>query len=158
MARKVRAFIAVLKPAFIGSKARVRASAVVTRWTSLEHHAVVDCGTVVEDVSVLPYRYLGAGLDVSHSGWIPASVDLPRSVEVDISDAELVRMVSTNAPMRALASAASLVSFVPAQILRGVSSLFQRAYDIFAGSNEPTLFSAECSGQLAGARAVRGCR
>jgi NDP-sugar pyrophosphorylase family protein len=130
----------VLSPAFIGSKARVRASAVVTRCTSLEHHSVVDCGTVVEDVSVLPYSYLGAGLDVSHSVvgfrrlW-----NLPRSVEVEISDAKLVGMASTNAPLRALASAASLVSFVPAQILRGLFAPSQRGYatSLPEAMNEP---------------------
>lgn len=119
----------VLSPAFIGSKVRVRASAVVTRCTSLEHHAVVDCGTVVEDVSVLPYSYLGAGLDVSHSVvgfrrlW-----NLPRNVEVEISDAKLLGMASANAPMRLLASAASLISFVPAQVLRGLFAPPQRGY------------------------------
>jgi NDP-sugar pyrophosphorylase family protein len=119
----------VLSPAFVGSRVRVRASAVVTRCTSLEHHAVVDCGTVVENVTVLPYSYVGAGLDVSHSVvgfrrlW-----NLPRSVEVEISDAKLVGMASSNASLRVLASAASLVSFIPAQLLRGLFAPSQRGY------------------------------
>ncbi len=130
----------ILSPAFIGSKARVRASAVVTRCAALEHHVVIDCGTVVEDVSILPYSYVGAGLDLSHSVvgfrrlW-----NLPRCVEVEISDAKLVGMASSNAPLRALASAASLISFVPAQVLRGLFAPSQRGYatSLPEAMNEP---------------------
>src|SRR5581483_3340400 len=56
----------VLAPAYIGAGARVRAAAVVTRCSSVEHHAEIDCGTVVEDATILPHTYVGAGLDVAH--------------------------------------------------------------------------------------------
>jgi NDP-sugar pyrophosphorylase family protein len=111
----------VLSPAFIGAGARVRAAAVITRCTALEHHTVVDCGTVVENVSTLPYTYLGAGLDVTHSVighrhlW-----NLKRNVEVEFADARLIGEAPTNAPLRALGSLVSLASFLPAQLLRGI--------------------------------------
>lgn len=111
----------ILSPAFIGAGARVRAAAVITRCTALEHHSVVDCGTVVENVSTLPYTYLGAGLDVTHSVvghrrlW-----NLKRNVEVEFADARLIGEATTNAPLRALGSLVSLASFLPAQLLRGI--------------------------------------
>src|SRR5262249_25048199 len=43
----------VVAPAFIGTSARVAAGAVVTRCTAIEHGAHVDCGTVVENSTVL---------------------------------------------------------------------------------------------------------
>jgi hypothetical protein len=111
----------VLSPAYIGAGSRVRAAAVITRCTALEHHSVVDCGTVVENVTTLPYTYLGAGLDVTHSVvghrrlW-----NLKRNVEVEFADARLIGEAPTNAPLRALGSLVSLASFLPAQLLRGI--------------------------------------
>ena len=111
----------VLSPAFIGAGSRVRAAAVITRCTALEHHTVVDCGTVVENVTTLPHTYLGAGLDVTHSVvgrrrlW-----NLKRNVEVEFADARLIGEATANAPLRALGSLVSLASFLPAQLLRGI--------------------------------------
>ncbi|HWR15805.1 MAG TPA: hypothetical protein VN577_13340 [Terriglobales bacterium] len=111
----------VLSPAYIGAGSRVRAAAVVTRCSALEHHTVVDCGTVVENISTLPYTYLGAGLDVSHSVVGRSRVwNLKRNVEVEFSDPRLIGEASANAPLRALGGFLSLVSFLPAQVLRGV--------------------------------------
>ena len=59
----------VLAPAFVGEGVKVRAAAVITRCSVLEHHSVVDCGTVIENSSVLPYTTIGAGLDVAHWWW-----------------------------------------------------------------------------------------
>ena len=111
----------VLSPAFIGAGCRVRAAAVVTRCSALEHHTVVDCGTVVENVSTLPYTYLGAGLDVTHSVVGRGRVwNLKRDVEVEFADSRLIGEASANAPLRALGSLLSLASFFPAQMLRGL--------------------------------------
>lgn len=110
----------VLAPAFIGALARVRTAAVITRCSSVEHHAVVDCGTVVEDASLLPFSYLGAGLDLSHAVvGFRHLLHLRRNVEVEIADPKLLDMKSMYAPVRALASAASLAGFLPTQIFRG---------------------------------------
>jgi hypothetical protein len=111
----------VLSPAYIGPGSRVRASAVVTRCSALEHHTVVDCGTVVENVSTLPYTYLGAGLDVAHSVVGRSRVwNLKRNVEVEFADARLIGEASANAPLRAIGSLLSLASFFPAHFLRGL--------------------------------------
>ena len=111
----------VLAPAYIGAWSKVRAAAVLTRGACLEHHTEVDCATVVEDTNVLPYGYVGVGLDVAHAVvGFRRIAHLRRNVEVEISDPKLIGMVSPHAPMRALASAASLSSFLPLQILRGL--------------------------------------
>lgn len=111
----------ILSPAFIGAGSRVRAAAVVTRCTALEHHSVVDCGTVVENVTTLPYTYLGAGLDVTHSVVGRSRIwNLKRNVEVEFADARLIGEAPSNAPLRALGSLMSLASLLPAQLLRGI--------------------------------------
>jgi hypothetical protein len=119
----------VLSPAYIGAGSRVRAAAVITRCTALEHHSVVDCGTVVENVTTLPYTYLGAGLDVTHSVVGQSRIwNLKRNVEVQFADARLIGEAPTNAPLRALGSLMSLASFFPAQLLRGIFAPSHREY------------------------------
>jgi hypothetical protein len=86
----------------------------------IEHHAEVDCGTVVENSTVLPYTYIGAGLDVMHSvvGFHRLNHIL-RKADVEISDRRLVGMSSVSPISRALGSAAALFAFLPKQIYRG---------------------------------------
>ena len=111
----------VLAPAFIGTRARIRAAAVITRCAVIEHHSQVDCGTVVEDSTVLPYTYLGAGLDVTHSViGLKRLVHLRRNVEVEFDDSKLTDTISANAQLRALAALASLAGFLPRQFFRGL--------------------------------------
>jgi NDP-sugar pyrophosphorylase family protein len=111
----------VLSPTYIGAGSRVRAAAVVTRCTALEHHTVVDCGTVVENISTLPYTCIGAGLDVAHAVVGRRRVwSLKRNVEVEFEDPRLIGEATANAPLRALGSLVSLASFLPAQLLRGI--------------------------------------
>lgn len=113
----------LLAPAFIGRRSKVRAAAVITRCSAIEHHSEIDCGTVVEDSTVLPYTYVGAGLDANHSVLgLKRLSHLKRSVEVEVSDPKLLNMRSTSAPVRTLASAFSLTSFLPMQLLRGIFS------------------------------------
>jgi len=117
----------ILSPAFIGAGSRVRAAAVITRCSALEHHTVVDCGTVVENVSTLPYTYLGAGLDVTHSVVGHNKLfNLKRGIEVEFSDPRLISEVTSHAPLRALGSLVSLAGFFPAQFLRGLFASSQR--------------------------------
>lgn len=123
----------VLAPAFIGERTRIRASAVVTRCSTVEHHAEVDCGTVVEDASILPYTTLGAGLDVAHSVvGFRRILHLRRMAEVEVFDPKLVGMAAA-APVRVLNRAAALAGFIPVNFLRG---LFGRA------DNDPSLRDA----------------
>ena len=110
----------ILAPAFIGARAHVRTSAVLTRCSSIEHHGEVDCGTVVEDTSVLPFSYVGAGLDVSQAViGFRRLISLQRKAEVEFSDPTLISMSSMHAPVRALASVAALVTYLPKQIFLG---------------------------------------
>ena len=117
----------VLAPAFIGAGARIRATAVVTRCGVVEHHAEVDSGTVVENATVLPYTYIGAGLDIAHAVAGGKKLrHLRRNVEVEIADPKLMGMRSQHAPLRALESAASLAAFLPVQIFRGLFASARR--------------------------------
>jgi NDP-sugar pyrophosphorylase family protein len=111
----------IVAPAFIGARSKVRASALITRGTIIEHHAEVDCGTVVENSTVLPYTYIGAGLDVMHSvvGFHHLNHVL-RGADVEIFDQRLVGMSAVSPISRALGSAAALFAFLPKQMYRGL--------------------------------------
>jgi NDP-sugar pyrophosphorylase family protein len=111
----------IVAPAFVGARSKVRASALITRGTIVEHHAEVDCGTVVENSTVLPYTYIGAGLDVMHSvvGFHHLNHIL-READVEICDQRLVGMSAVSPISRILGSAAALFAFLPKQIYRGL--------------------------------------
>lgn len=111
----------VLAPAFVGTRAKLRAASVVTRCSVVEHHAEVDCGTVLEDTTVLPYTYVGAGLDASHAvAGLGRLVHLRRDAEVEIADARLLGTVGVSAAWRTLKGAASLAAYLPVQAIRGL--------------------------------------
>jgi NDP-sugar pyrophosphorylase family protein len=81
----------IVAPAFVGSSARIRAGALVTRCTAIEHHAEVDCGTVVENSTVLPHSYVGAGLDLAHCvAGMGQIVNLRRNATVTVADPTLL--------------------------------------------------------------------
>jgi hypothetical protein len=117
----------VVAPAFIGARAKVHASALITRGSVLEHHAEVDCGTVVENSTLLPFTRLGAGLDVMHSvvGFRHLA-HLVRNVEVEITDTKLVDMLPLSPVSRLAGSTAALFAFLPKQIYRGFRALSHR--------------------------------
>jgi hypothetical protein len=81
----------------------------------------VDFASVIEDSTLLPYTAIGAGLDITHSvvGFRRVA-NLRRNIEVEITDPKLISMRSPNAGLRALGTAASLATFFPRQILRGL--------------------------------------
>lgn len=100
----------ILAPAFIGSRARVRAAAVITRGSVLEHHAEVDCGSVIEASALLPFSYVGAGLDVCHSvAGFRRIAHLQHNLEVEIADPKLLSQISTSASRRLLGKIAGSV-------------------------------------------------
>lgn len=110
----------ILAPAFVGSFARVRSGAVITRCSSIEHHAHVDCGTVVENSTVLPYCSLGAALEVAHSvAGYSHLWNLRRNCAVRISDAKLLRNVARSGN-RVVVSAANLITYLPRQFWKGI--------------------------------------
>lgn len=111
----------VLAPAFVGAFAKVRSHAVITRCSCVEHHAEVDCGTVVENSTVLPYCRVGAGLDVAHS-MVGAGVltNLRRDVAVEIVDRKLVGFVVAGRGQRFLNAAFEFTTYLPRQAWRGL--------------------------------------
>ena len=117
----------VIAPAFIGARAKIRASALITRGSIIEHHSEVDCGTVVENSSVLPFTRVGAGLDVMHSVvGFRRLAHLRQKVEVEIADEKFVGMVPLTAVSRLAGSTAALFAFLPMQIFRGIFAPSQR--------------------------------
>ncbi len=111
----------VLAPAFVGARSKIRAAVLLTRNSVIEHHAEVDCGTVVENSTILPFTYVGAGLDVMHSivGYQRIS-HLVRDVAVEIQDVKLVGVSPASAVFRTLGSAAAFFVVLPKQIYRGI--------------------------------------
>lgn len=117
----------VIAPAFVGAHAKVRASALITRGTVIEHHGDVDCGTVVENSSVLPFTRVGAGLDVMHAVvGFRRLAHLRQNVEVEIADEKFVGMVPLTPLSRLAGSTAALFAFIPMQIYRGLTASSQR--------------------------------
>ena len=111
----------IVAPAFIGERVKVCASAVITRGSSLEHHTVVEPGTVIENSTLLPFTRVGSLLDFTHavvSGSRVAS--LVRNVELDVPDPTLAGSLAQHAPLRALSSAVSIATFLPMGFLRGL--------------------------------------
>ncbi len=81
----------LVAPAYIGRGTRVRAAALISRFSNLERRCLVDYGTAIEDSSVLPYTHVGRGLDLAHAV-VEGSrlVNLSRNVAVTIRDANLI--------------------------------------------------------------------
>jgi NDP-sugar pyrophosphorylase family protein len=109
----------ILAPAFIGARSKIRAASLITRNSVIEHDAEVDCGTVVENSTILPYTYVGAGLDVMHSvvGFRRIS-HLVREVDVEIHDEKLVGVSPANTLFRTLGSTAAFFVVLPRRVLR----------------------------------------
>lgn len=111
----------VLAPAFIGAFARIRTHVVVTRCSTVEHHARIDCGTVLENSTVLPYCCVGAGLDVAHSVvGAQALANLRRDVTVEILDPKLITSALSASGERLLHAALEFVTYLPKQVWQGL--------------------------------------
>ena len=111
----------VLAPAFVGSLARIRSGAVITRCSSVERHAEVDCGTVIENSTVLPFSYVGAGLDLAHSiAGMGRIVNLHRDVTVTIVDPKLVASMSVASGKRLMTTAADALTYLPRLAFQGM--------------------------------------
>ncbi len=104
----------VLAPAFIGSCCKVRRAALITRGSSLEHHSEVDCATVIDNSSVMPYTRVGAGLDVEHSvvGFRQVH-SMTRQATVEIHDPRLIGATNPQFSTRTLMVAGRLLSLLP---------------------------------------------
>jgi hypothetical protein len=114
----------IIAPAYIGASSRVRVSALVTRGSAIEHHCFIDCGTAVDNSTVLPFSQMGPGLDLCNSILsVQQITSLTRNVLVTIEDPRLVKAVSQTASVRMLAHTAELIFYLPRQIWRGLSGI-----------------------------------
>jgi NDP-sugar pyrophosphorylase family protein len=123
----------IVAPAHIGDYTKIRAATLVTRGSSIEHHSDVDCGTVVQASNLLPYTYVGAGLEILHSvagARHVASAAKRRTAE--IFDAKFVSEVSGIPAVRLAGNAGRLASLLPSQILQGLLSTFRKTPETLA--------------------------
>jgi hypothetical protein len=111
----------LVAPVYIGRRARICAGAVITRGSAVEHHSLVGRGTVVENSTILPLTRLGPGLDMCNSLVGEAQIfHLQKNLSTTIHDPALVGQISARAGMRMLTGTASLISYLPRQILSGL--------------------------------------
>ncbi|HEY1526294.1 MAG TPA: hypothetical protein VGH51_08665 [Candidatus Angelobacter sp.] len=111
----------VLAPAFVGSLARIRSGAVITRCSSIERNSEVDCGTVIENSTVLPFSYVGAALDLAHSvAGMGRIVNLHRDVDVEVVDPKLISSISPASGKRLFASAREVLTYLPRLAWQGI--------------------------------------
>jgi hypothetical protein len=86
---------------------------VVTRGSNVERNAYVDCGTVVENASVLPSCYVGAGLDVTHAViGFRRIAHLHRKIEIEVPDRRLLAPAPRAAAWRVAGLTAAAMEFV----------------------------------------------
>jgi NDP-sugar pyrophosphorylase family protein len=120
-AARVHRSARLVAPCYIGPYSKVRKGALITRGSSVEHHSVIDCGSVVEASTLLPLSYLGAGLDLTHS--ILGNkriVSVKYGAELEVQDESLVAAVPATSALRTLKDAANLAAFVPRQLIRSL--------------------------------------
>ena len=116
---RVHRSVRLVAPCYVGPYSKVRKGALITRGSAIEHHSVVDCGSVVEASTLLPLSYLGAGLDLSHS--ILGNkriVSMKYRAELEVEDKSLVSAVPAASALRTLQDAANLATFIPRQFIR----------------------------------------
>jgi hypothetical protein len=103
----------LLAPAFVGAYCHVHDGAVITRGSSLEHHAELDCAAVVDNSSLLPYTRVAAGLDVEQSvvGFRQVH-SLLHKITVDIEDTHLIG-ITQQYSMRAYRALEWLLAWMP---------------------------------------------
>jgi NDP-sugar pyrophosphorylase family protein len=110
--------VRLVAPCYVGPYARIRSGSLITRGSSVEHHSIVDCGTVVEASTLLPLSYLGTGLDLVHSiVGFNRIASVKHAAELDMEDKSLVSIVPASSIWRTLHHASRLVTFVPHQML-----------------------------------------
>jgi NDP-sugar pyrophosphorylase family protein len=92
----------IVAPAYIGCGARISEDTLVTRCSTIEKECFVDCGTVIEDSSILANTHVGIWLDVCHAMVRGNRIlSLQRDVMVEISDPRLMRSTAAVRAARA---------------------------------------------------------
>jgi NDP-sugar pyrophosphorylase family protein len=128
---RVHACARIVAPAFIGRKANVSASSLITRCSSVEGGSTIGSGTTVEDSSIFARTWVGVGLDVSHSV-IDGSkcAHLTRDVTVEINDPKLLHKIDRWRFLKALLKSTPRVRQQPGNIaiVPSVSAVPAAAY------------------------------
>jgi hypothetical protein len=106
----------IVAPAYIGSGSKVQEDTLITRLSNIEKDCYVDCGTVIEDSSILANTHIGIWLDVCHA---VASgnklLSLGHEVVVEISDPSVMRSNGTAKKSSALSH-----PYIEQQIVAGI--------------------------------------
>jgi carbonic anhydrase/acetyltransferase-like protein (isoleucine patch superfamily) len=85
----------IVAPAYIGCGSKIRADALVTRFSDIERDCCVDSGTVVEDSSILANTTIGICLDLCHAVTSGNQLwNLERNVAVEIVDTKVMRFTT----------------------------------------------------------------
>jgi carbonic anhydrase/acetyltransferase-like protein (isoleucine patch superfamily) len=85
----------IVAPAYVGRASKVKADALITRFTDVERNCCVDSGTVIEDSSILANTTIGICLDLCHSIASGTKLwNLERDVAVEIVDPKVMRFTS----------------------------------------------------------------
>ena len=85
----------IVAPAYIGRGSKIRQDTVITRCSSVEKACYVDCGTVIEDSTILSDTHIGISMDVCHAVVNGNRLlNLERDVVIEISDPGVMRSTS----------------------------------------------------------------
>jgi carbonic anhydrase/acetyltransferase-like protein (isoleucine patch superfamily) len=99
----------IVAPAYIGCGSKIRADALVTRFSDIERDCCIDSGTVIEDSSILANTTIGICLDLCHAVASGNQLwNLERDVAVEIVDPKVMRF--TTAPRRHVAHTVTYVN------------------------------------------------
>jgi NDP-sugar pyrophosphorylase family protein len=113
----------LVAPCYIGSGAKVRSGAVITRMSVVERNAEIDLGTVVENSSVLPLSYVGPGLDICNAvlGYSKIA-SLARNATVAVCDPKLTAELSPSRFVRAVGGYAETLSRAAGAVMTSFSA------------------------------------
>ena len=118
---KIDRNVRLVAPCYIGPWARVRTGSLITRGSSLEHHSIVERGTVVEGSTLLPLSCVGAGLDLVHSVvGCRQMASVKHSAQLEIQDPSLLSVVPSTSVSRTLSHAINLIAYLPRQMMGSV--------------------------------------
>jgi len=111
----------VVAPAFIGKRSRVYAGAAVTRGSSVEHHSIVDCGTVLEDTTILPFSRVGVELELAHTVVNRTELmNLRRNTLTTVHDPTILASISSSAGLRFVRELSALAVALPKLVWNGL--------------------------------------
>lgn len=82
----------IVAPAYIGRGSKIQEDTLITRFSNIERDCCVDCGTVIEDSSILANTHVGIWLEVRHAlANGNMFLSLEHEVVIEISDPGVMR-------------------------------------------------------------------